>query len=121
MVMSFGEWPYGKIRVIVMSTKQVRIAEHMKETVESRSCSPSELVEELMKSGSKHLYVDGGKTIQGFINDSLITELTITRVPVLIGKDLPLFGQLESDKKLRHQETRLSDNGFVQSKYELVE
>ena len=103
-----------------MSTKQVRIPEHMKDTLESRSCSPSDLVEELIKSGPKHLYVDGGKTIQSFINAGLITELTITRVPVLIGKDLPLFGQLESDKKLRHQETRTSDNGFVQSKYEFI-
>ena len=120
MVISFGKWPYGNKRVIVLSSNQVRIPEHLQETVESRSSSPREIFEELDMSGAKHVYVDGGKTIQGFIDVGLIDEITITRVPILIGDGIPLFGILDNDKKLRHLETRSFENGFVQSKYAII-
>jgi dihydrofolate reductase len=44
--------------------------------------------------GSRSVYVDGGKTIQSFLQAGLIDELTLTTVPVLIGSGLPLFGAL---------------------------
>lgn len=119
-VMTFGYWPYGEKRVIVLSSKPVEIPEQLIGTVDSRSCSPTELVEELYESGAKHLYVDGGKTIQSFINAGLIQEITITSVPVLIGSGITLFGRLDQDIKLHHIETCSFDNGFVQSKYEIL-
>ncbi len=78
---------------------------------------PRRLVERLAAQGAAHLYVDGGKTIQGFLGAGLIDELTITRIPVLIGTGIPLFGPLDHDIKLAHTATRRFDNGFVQSKY----
>ncbi len=117
MVMSFGIWPYGKKRVIVMSTRQISIPEELTDTVEARSCSPIELIDELTISDVKHIYVDGGKTIQGFIKADLLNEITITTVPVLIGSGIPLFGIVDSDVELRHLETQSFENGFVQSKY----
>jgi len=77
------------------------------------------MVEELVKSGAKHLYVDGGKTIQGFLKAGLIQEMIITKVPVLIGRGIPLFGPLDGDKQLRHIQTCAFENGFVQSKYQI--
>jgi len=73
----------------------------------------------LRGSGAKHLYVDGGKTIQSFLNAGLIQEIIITRIPVLIGKGIPLFGPLNKDVQLQHIETRSFANGFVQSKYKV--
>ena len=120
MVQSFGKWPYGEKRVIVMSSNLVRIPKKLTETVSSKNCSPAELVQELAESGAKHLYIDGGKTIQGFLNAGLINEIIITRIPVLIGTGIPLFGPLDQDQKLRHIETRSFPNGLVQSRYEVV-
>jgi len=120
MVMSFGKWPYGEKRVIVLSSKENIVPKHLEETVESRSCSPTELVEELIASGAEHIYVDGGKTIQGFINSGLIQEIIITTVPILIGSGIPLFGELDKDKNLHHLETHSFDSGFVQSRYEVL-
>jgi len=119
MVLSFGQWPYGSKRVVVLSRKLTQVSDNLPETVELRSCSPTELVKDLLKSGAKHLYVDGGKTIQGFLNAGLIQEIIITRVPVLIGNGIPLFGPVNKDLKLRHIETRSFANGFVQSRYEV--
>jgi dihydrofolate reductase len=37
-------------------------------------------------------FIDGGVTIQRFLAAGLIDEITITRIPVLIGAGRPLFG-----------------------------
>ena len=70
---------------------------------------------------ARHVYVDGGKTIQGFLNAGLIDELTITRIPILIGTGVPLFGPLNNDVSLTHIATRQFENGFVQSKYRVAD
>lgn len=118
-VLSFGPWSYGDKPVIVLSSQPLQIPDDLSSTVESKSCSPTELVQSLSEAGHQHIYIDGGKTIQGFLNAGLIQELIITRIPVLIGSGIPLFGPLDKDRKLRHINTRTFENGFVQSKYEL--
>ena len=61
------------------------------------SGSPAEIVSQLAARGIRHIYVDGGITIQGFLQAGLIQRLIITRVPVLIGAGIPLFGALQHD------------------------
>ncbi len=120
MVLSFGSWPYGKKPLIVLSSRQVEIPRNIADTVESLSGPPKEVVRRLTERGFGHLYIDGGKTIQGFLRDSLIDRLIITRVPILLGSGIPLFGPLSRDIKLRHLETRQFKNGLVQSEYEVL-
>lgn len=120
MVLSFGQWPYGSTRVVVLSRTLSQISDKVPKTVELKSGAITEIAKELMESGAKHLYVDGGKTIQGFLNAGLIQEIIITRIPVLIGQGIPLFGPLDKDLKLEHLETRSFANGFVQSKYKVL-
>ena len=45
----------------------------------------------------------------------------MTRVPVLIGTGIPLFGPTEKDILLRHVATRAYSTGLVQSEYSLKE
>ncbi len=120
LAISTGMWPYGNKRVIVLSNTLHNLADGVPTTVELKSELPSDLYNNLKKSGAKHLYIDGGKTIQGFLNSGLIDEIIITRVPVLIGTGIPLFGPLDNDQKLKHIETRAYKNGFVQTKYEVI-
>ena len=47
----------------------------------------------------------------------LIDRLIITRVPVLIGEGIPLFGALPHDVRLEHVATRSYPSGLVQSEY----
>ena len=74
---------------------------------------PKEIVARLAASGSRHVYVDGGQTVQQFLRAGLIQRLTITRVPVLIGQGIPLFGALPRDVRLRHLGTRSYESGLV--------
>lgn len=121
VVLSFGgEWPYAGKRVVVLSSRPLEIPERIADSVEWMSGSPQEVVRRLAERGAKHLYIDGGKTIQGFLVAGLIQHLTITRIPVLIGEGLPLFGPVPHDVRLHHLETRTFANGLVQSKYEVV-
>ena len=75
------------------------------------------LTRELEARGIRHIYVDGGITIQQFLQAGLIQRLIITRVPVLIGTGIPLFGPLRRDISLKHVATRQYASGLVQSEY----
>lgn len=117
--MTFSVWPYGKKSVIVLSRRLRSLPKRHPKSVEIMSCAPAELLNVLAKRGVKHIYVDGGKTIQGFLRAGLINQVIITRVPVLIGRGIPLFGALQNDLKLRHVKTRCFDDGLVQSSYQI--
>jgi len=70
--------------------------------------------------GFRHLYVDGGVTIQGFLRAGGINRLTITKVPVLIGDGIPLFGNLTHDVRLKHIKTKVYRRGLVQTVYRVL-
>ena len=75
------------------------------------------VVAQLATRGIRHLYIDGGITIQGFLRAGAIQRLIITRVPVLIGDGVSLFGSLPCDIRLHHVATRGYESGLVQSEY----
>lgn len=120
VVRTFGEWPYGSKRVVVLSSRPLEPAAPAGAKVERMEGSPAAIVERLAGQGARHLYVDGGITIQRFLRDGLVTRLVVTRVPVLIGDGIPLFGALPRDVRLRHVETREIAAGMVQSEYEVI-
>jgi dihydrofolate reductase len=81
------------------------------------SGEPADIVARCAARGLSHIYVDGGITIQRFLRAGLIRRLIVTRVPVLIGEGIPLFGALPRDIVLRHVATRQYATGLVQSEY----
>ena len=115
-VLAMGNWPYGEKPVIVLSTRPLAPAPPGA-LVERMSGDPAAIVAKLEARGVRHVYVDGGVTIQRFLQAGLIQHLTITRVPVLIGAGIPLFGALQRDIVLRHVRTRQFASGLVQSEY----
>jgi len=119
-VLTFGAWPYGDKRVVVLSSRPVDLSPTSEGVVEQMAGPPVEIVSQLAASGARHLYVDGGITIQRFLRAGLIQRLIITRVPVLIGDGIPLFGTLPRDVRLRHIVTRHYPSGLVQSEYHLA-
>jgi dihydrofolate reductase len=116
-VLTFGEWPYGDQQVIVMSSKKLDLPVHLTKTVSTSSESPRDLAQRLATQGAKHLYVDGGVTIQRFLQAGLIDEMTITFVPVILGEGKSLFGPIGRDIALTHLNTHAYDFGYVQMKY----
>jgi len=118
-VLGFGGWVYGKKPVFVLSTRPLPSVPPGA-VVERLAGDPVEIVRQLEARGVRRAYVDGGITIQGFLRAGLIQRLIISRVPVLIGAGIPLFGSLLRDIPLRHVATRHYRTGLVQSEYEVV-
>ena len=110
---------YGKKPVVVLSSRSLDFSAVKSSVVEQMMGEPAEIVRQLKSRGFKHAYVDGGITIQRFLAAGCIDRLTITRVPVLIGAGIPLFGPLPGDISLRHVATRNDNGGLVQSECEI--
>jgi len=115
-VLAFDTWPFPDKPVFVLSAHSLAPAP-ADAVVEHMSGDPAEVVSQLESRGIQHIYVDGGVTIQRFLRAGLIQRLIITRVPVLIGEGIPLFGPLERDIALTHVATRQYQSGLVQSEY----
>jgi dihydrofolate reductase len=119
-VLTFGSWPYGEKRVVVLSSRPIDLSVVSGGVVEQMAGEPADIVAQLAARSIHNLYIDGGVTIQRFLRAGMIQRLIITRVPVLIGEGLPLFGPLAHDVRLRHVATRHYPSGLVQSEYEVA-
>ena len=118
-VLAYPKWPYGDKRVVVLSSGTLDLSAVEGGRVEQMSGDPAQIAAKLARSGTRSVYVDGGVTIQRFLRAGLIQRLIITRVPVLIGQGIPLFGALPRDVRLRHVATQAYASGLVKSEYQV--
>lgn len=119
-VLALSAWPYEKKRVVVLSSRPLELTAVHGGVVEQMAGPPAEIVSTLASRGSRHVYVDGGITIQQFLHAGLVHSLTITRVPVLIGEGIPLFGTLPRDIRLHHIATQSYASGLVKTEYQVL-
>ena len=120
IVLPLQPWPYGDKRIVVLSNRPLDLSITGGGAIEQMAGPPEQIVSQLAARGIQHIYVDGGITIQRFLRAGLIQRLTITRVPVLIGEGIPLFGSLPHDIQLRHIATRHYPSGLVSSEYHVA-
>ena len=118
--LAFDPWPYAGRRVIVASRTLPARVDAAPGEVEITPEAPAALFERLGAEGVRRVYVDGGRLITACLAAGLIDELTVTRVPVLLGAGLPLFGALGDDVRLEHRDTRSYANGLVQTTYRVA-
>jgi dihydrofolate reductase len=119
-VLTFDAWPYGKKQVVVLTSTPSALVVPDGAVCDVMAGTPHEIVTRLAQRGMGHLYIDGGVTIQRFLEARLIQRLIITRIPVLLGSGIPLFGFLARDVRLKHVATRTYPSGLVQSEYVIV-
>jgi len=119
IVLGFDPWPYGDKRVVVLSSRPLDLSAVRGGRVEQRAGDPATIIADLAADGAPNLYIDGGITIQRFLRAGVIERLIVTRVPVLIGEGIPLFGSLDRDIRLSHIATRSYPSGLVQSEYRI--
>lgn len=118
--LSFADWPYP-VPVVVLSRSPgaVTVPEALRGRVRASAATPREVLADLGRQGARRVYVDGGQVIRAFLAERLIRRIILTRVPVLLGDGLALFGHGAGDIGARLVAARHWENGFVQQEYTL--
>lgn len=117
-VLGFTPWPFDKPVVVLSRTLGAQdLPQRLEGKVRISAVQPLELVAQLQAEGWKTAYIDGGTLIQAFLQAGLIDEMTLTRVPVLLGTGRPLFGALPQDLRLHCIDSRRYADGLVSTRY----
>jgi len=87
------DWPYSK-PVFVLSHSMTSVPQGYEDKVSLLKGELPQLLEQLKHEGFSNFYIDGGKTIQSFLQQDLIDEMIITTIPTLLGAGIPLFSSL---------------------------
>ena len=121
IVSELGDWFYTR-PVLVLSEQLARqeVPSELSGKVRFSDHSPQSAMAMLASEGARRAYVDGGRIIQSFLERDMISDMTITRVPFLLGTGRPLFGGGQRDVALAHKGTRAFPSGLVQSHYEVM-
>ena len=118
-VLTFGQWPYEK-PVCVLSRTLRGVPDQLVGKAEIVEGAPVSIVERLNARGHQNIYVDGGRVIQSFLSHDLIDEMVITRVPMVLGNGVPLFGTTDSSLKFTLTGSEVLIGQLVMSKYSRV-
>lgn len=117
-VLTFDKWYYEKpVIVLSRSLDPASVPDHLRGKVEISALIPEEAMALAATRGWQKIYIDGGKLIQSFLRADLVEDMIISRIPILLGEGIPLFGPLEQDIALEHIETKSFPSGLVQSHY----
>ncbi|MFZ8942647.1 MAG: dihydrofolate reductase family protein [Gemmobacter sp.] len=120
VVARFDPWPYDR-PLIVLSAHlgPDAIPPALRDRVTLARTLP-EARAEAARRGWRRVWIDGGATIRSCLEAGLVADMVITRIPVLIGQGVPLFGPQRADIRLRHEGTRAFASGLVQSRYAVL-
>lgn len=113
-VLETGFWPYDGKRMLILSSTL--------ETTDPRVQVVRSLTEArgVLDASARGVYIDGGQVVRTFFREGLVDEITLTRVPVLLGAGKPLFGALPHDVDLRLVDNRTLGGGSTQATYAVV-
>lgn len=112
-VLSFGMWPYGNMKVIVMSQTLSQIDSSLEGDIQLSRENPQELIENLQTQGRRKVWIDGGSVIRSFLESSLIQKVILTQFPIILGSGVSLFDGLTKDISLKHVETKVYPQGIT--------
>ncbi|GAB2816620.1 dihydrofolate reductase family protein [Alpinimonas psychrophila] len=108
--------PFGK-RPLFVFTRDTEIS---REGVKFTTMTPTEAVEDWTRRELKHVYLDGGKLISSFVKLDLVDDMTITRVPVILGTGLPLFQQGFGPLAFTLDTSNAWPSGVISQKYSRI-
>lgn len=117
-VLEFKTWPFKK-PVFILSSSLKKLPKRIEKRAEILDMEPAAVIECLTEKGFKAAYIDGGKVVQSFLRAGLVDTLRIHRTPLLIGRGIPLFGELDRDIELEHIRTKAASSGGVKSYYKV--
>jgi len=115
MIVSFGKWPYGDKPIWICTTRSIDAIE---------GCNlqngkiPLEVYSEAQAQGVNHLWlVGGGMLAASFLEEKLLTNLSISQMPIILGGGIRLFGDLQNPIKIQRISMEPQKSGFTQMEF----
>jgi dihydrofolate reductase len=110
-----GPWHYGERPVLVPTHRPLTPVNDHVVAVEG---SIEELVERAKAAaGELDVYVDGGQVVRQALDAGLVDEITVTVVPMILGKGIPLFAGATQRHPLERVSAKSLSQGYVQLTY----
>jgi dihydrofolate reductase len=101
-VLTFGEYPYKDKKSFVFTTT----TQTKDENVEFVSDVNKFVKDDFPGVGKNIWLVGGAQIIASFLKQKVVDEIIITIIPVLLGRGIPLFKNIENDTKLELIKTK---------------
>lgn len=118
---SFEKWPYSGKPVQVLSRTLTSLPATVSGLAElAPKLTPHQLLDYWKGLGWQRIYLDGGEAPRSFLECGLVKQLTLTRIPIILGTGKPLFGNTLPEIILNHLHTKSFASGLVQSDYEVI-
>lgn len=112
-VLGFEPWPYAGKRVVVLSHRDFA----PRHGEQRRTGSVAQVLSELAAEGCRHVYLDGGAVIRAGLREGVIDSLTLSVLPVVLGRGVRLFEDGLPRSGWRLDGTRHLPSGVVQLRY----
>ena len=113
--LTFGDWMYKVPAYIVTSQP---LAAHPNDDVRIAEGDFPALVQTLKSETDKDIFFVGGAQLtKAFIEHDLIDEYRIFIMPVMLGKGIPLFLELDSVQAVTLGDTKTYPSGVVELRY----
>jgi dihydrofolate reductase len=115
MIVSFGKWPYGDKPVWVCSSNSIT-------PIEGSNLQAGNTPEEVYKAANemniKHLWlVGGGSLASSFLVNNLLTNISLSLMPIILGGGIKLFGDVPAPIKINKESEKTHKSGMVQLEY----
>jgi dihydrofolate reductase len=112
-VAAFEPWPYEGKRTLVLTHRSLapRVG------VEMRSGALADILDALGAEGAAHVYLDGGDVVRQALAADLVDRLTLSWVPVVLGKGVRLFDGDLPTRRFKLEGTSQFPSGLAQARY----
>ena len=115
-VYHYGQWPYENKPTWVCSSREIPL---IKGCNLQREREPQAAIQQAQRLGVANLWVvGGGRLVSSLIQSQLLTHISVSVMPVLLGEGIHLVHTLPSHLYL-HQEAATSMSGFTQIEYRI--
>jgi dihydrofolate reductase len=115
--LSFDAWPYAGKQVVVMTNRPL-LPRHGEQ---AWSGDLPDVLNCLAAGGAREIYLDGGQLVCQALRHALVDRLTLSWVPVVLGRGVRLFAEELPRSQWQLMGTRAFGSGLAQCRYQRVD
>ena len=115
-ILTFGDYPYNDKKSYVFT----RNSEHSKDENTEFVHDVDKLVKDIISNSGTNIWLVGGaEIISTFVNFGCVDEIILSIIPIVLGKGIPLFKNIQKETKLEFIKTTDYDT-LVELHYKIL-